>query len=84
MRTTIELKDESRARLLDMAARRGEKGFSTIIGEAVDLYLRTARTPTRHADERPWPCEDASTPARRRGSATRRRCSGSRGDEHRR
>jgi predicted transcriptional regulator len=40
MRTTIELKDESRAKLLAMAARRGEKGFSTIIDEAVDLYLR--------------------------------------------
>ena len=42
MRTTIELKDEFRARLLEIAARRGEKGFSTLIGEAVDLYLRTA------------------------------------------
>ena len=40
MRTTIELKDESRARLLAIAARRGEKGFSRIIGEAVDLYLQ--------------------------------------------
>jgi hypothetical protein len=42
MRTTIELKDESRAKLLEMAARRGEKGFSTIIDEALDLYLRAA------------------------------------------
>lgn len=42
MRTTIELKDESRARLLEMAARRGEKGFSTIIDEALDLYLAAA------------------------------------------
>jgi hypothetical protein len=42
MRTTIELKDESRARLLEMAARRGEKGFSVIIDEALDLYLRAA------------------------------------------
>lgn len=41
MRTTIELNDESRARLLEIAARRGEKGFSRLIDEAVDLYLRT-------------------------------------------
>ena len=39
MRTTIELKDESRARLLALAARRGEKGFSALIGEAVESYL---------------------------------------------
>lgn len=42
MRTTIELKDEFRAKLLEMAARRGEKGFSTIIDEALELYLRAA------------------------------------------
>jgi predicted DNA-binding protein len=40
MRTTIEMKDEHRARLLELAARRGEKGFSAIVGEAIDLYLR--------------------------------------------
>jgi hypothetical protein len=42
MRTTIELKSESRARLLEIAARRGEKGFSRLINQAVDLYLETA------------------------------------------
>jgi hypothetical protein len=42
VRTTIELKDESRARLLALAARRGEKGFSALIDEAVDLYLEAA------------------------------------------
>ena len=41
MRTTIELKNESRARLLEVAATRGEKGFSRLINEAVDLYLKT-------------------------------------------
>lgn len=41
MRTTIELKDESRAKLLEIAARRGEKGFSRLIDEAVEQYLRT-------------------------------------------
>jgi hypothetical protein len=39
MRTTIELKPEHRARLLEIAARRGEKGFSGIIAEAVDAHL---------------------------------------------
>jgi predicted DNA-binding protein len=39
MRTTIELSDDHRARLLALAAARGEKGFSTIIAEAVQHYL---------------------------------------------
>jgi predicted DNA-binding protein len=39
MRTTIELTDEQRARLLELAARQGEKGFSGIVQEAVDRYL---------------------------------------------
>lgn len=41
MRTTIELKDEHRAALLALAARRKKKGFSTLIGEAVDVYLKS-------------------------------------------
>jgi len=40
MRTTIDLKPEHRARLLELAARRGERGFSSIIGEAVDARLK--------------------------------------------
>lgn len=39
MRTTVELSDDLRARLLDLAARRGEKGFSALVAEAVELYL---------------------------------------------
>ena len=39
MRTTIELKDEYRAKLLELAARRGEKGFSSLVGEAIERYL---------------------------------------------
>ena len=51
MRTTIELKDESRAKLLEIAATRGEKGFSRLINDAVALYLETAAADTerRHA-----------------------------------
>ncbi len=40
MRTTVELKDEYRAKLLQLAAERGEKGFSGLVNEAVDGFLR--------------------------------------------
>jgi metal-responsive CopG/Arc/MetJ family transcriptional regulator len=43
MRTTVEIADEHRAKLLEIAARRGEKGFSGIVGEAIALYLKDAR-----------------------------------------
>jgi hypothetical protein len=39
MRTTIEIGEEQRAQLLTLAARRGEKGFSNLIREALALYL---------------------------------------------
>ena len=39
VRTTIELKPEHRSRLPAMAARRGKKRFSNVLGEAVDAYL---------------------------------------------
>jgi hypothetical protein len=42
MRTTVEITDEQRARLLEEAARRGEKGFSAIIQEALEQYFRAA------------------------------------------
>jgi hypothetical protein len=42
VRTTIELSDDHRARLLALAAERGEKGFSSLVAEAVDRYLRQA------------------------------------------
>lgn len=42
MRTTIELPDEQRAKLLELAARRGEKGFSKLVQEAVAEYLADA------------------------------------------
>jgi hypothetical protein len=40
VRTTVEISDRQRARLLDLAARRGEKGFSRIVEEALDRYFR--------------------------------------------
>ncbi|MBI3180553.1 MAG: hypothetical protein HYZ28_00165 [Myxococcales bacterium] len=39
MRTTIEITDRQRARLLELAAERGEKGFSRLVQEALDQYL---------------------------------------------
>ena len=39
MRTTIEIKPEHRAKLLELAARRGQKGFSQLIAEALEAFL---------------------------------------------
>ena len=39
MRTTIEIPDKLRAKLLKVAAERGEKGFSHIMEEALDIYF---------------------------------------------
>jgi hypothetical protein len=39
MRTTVEIRDEHRAKLLEIAARRGEKGFSSIVSEAIELLI---------------------------------------------
>ena len=43
MRTTVEIDDAQRAELLRLAAQRGEKGFSSVIREALDLYIRQHR-----------------------------------------
>ena len=39
MRTTVEISDTNRARLLALATRRGEKGFSRLVDEAVSRLL---------------------------------------------
>jgi len=39
MRTTVEIKAEHRSALLALAARRGQKGFSIVLEEAIDNYL---------------------------------------------
>jgi predicted DNA-binding protein len=51
MRTTIEMKPEHRARLLQLAANRGQKGFSIVVTEALELYLDDQRGRT-HATRR--------------------------------
>jgi len=40
MRTTVELTEEQRSELLRLAAQRGLKGFSLLVQEALDAYLR--------------------------------------------
>jgi metal-responsive CopG/Arc/MetJ family transcriptional regulator len=40
MRTTVEIRDDLRARLVGLAAARGEKGYSRIVEEALERYLR--------------------------------------------
>ena len=44
MRVTVEITDMQRARLLQLAALRGEKGLSALVQEAIDLYLRSERS----------------------------------------
>ena len=43
MRTTVEIDDAQRAELLRLAAQRGEKGFSSVIREALELYIQQHR-----------------------------------------
>ena len=40
MRTTVEMKPEHRSALLALASRRGHKGFSTVLGEAIESFLQ--------------------------------------------
>jgi hypothetical protein len=39
MRTTVEMKPEHRTALIALAARRGQKGFSAVLEEAIEVYL---------------------------------------------
>jgi hypothetical protein len=41
MRTTIEMRPEHRARILELAAKRGEKGFSSVVAEALEFFLES-------------------------------------------
>jgi predicted transcriptional regulator len=50
MRTTVELSDAVRARLLELAARRGERGFSALVEEALERYLEDEEGRRRQAE----------------------------------
>lgn len=39
MRTTVEIRDELRGRLLEMAGRQGQKGFSRLVEEAIERFV---------------------------------------------
>jgi metal-responsive CopG/Arc/MetJ family transcriptional regulator len=51
MRTTVELSDAVRARLLELAARRGERGFSALVEEALERYLEDEDRRRRQAED---------------------------------
>lgn len=51
MRTTVEMKARHRSALLALAAERGEKGFSSVLAEAIQLYLDGERERTRQREE---------------------------------
>ena len=59
VRTTIDLPDELRGKLLELAARRGEKGFSSLVAEAVARYLGDEALKTeRLRDAKLWDLQD--------------------------
>ena len=47
MRTTIELTNEQRAALLELAGRRGLRGYSSLVQEALALYLGLRASPAQ-------------------------------------
>jgi hypothetical protein len=51
MRTTVEMKPQHRSALLALAARRGEKGFSSVLAEAIEAYLSEERTRVQRRKE---------------------------------
>ena len=44
MRTTVEITEDQRAELLKLAAKRGMKGFSQLVQEAIDSFLDAQAT----------------------------------------
>ena len=40
MRTTVEMKPEHRTALVALAASRGQKGFSEVLDDAIEAYLK--------------------------------------------
>ena len=43
MRTTIEIREEQRIALAAIAAKRGLRGYSEVVQEAIDVYLAEAQ-----------------------------------------
>jgi hypothetical protein len=64
MRTTIELSNDHRSSLHSLAARRGLRGYSKLIQEAVDLYIQEKTAKERNVKpllqmRGTWNSEDA-------------------------
>lgn len=51
MRTTIEISNETRAKLVALAARRGLRGYSEIVNEALEEYLARAENREKEINE---------------------------------
>ncbi|GFP21509.1 hypothetical protein HKBW3S43_00855 [Candidatus Hakubella thermalkaliphila] len=51
MRTTIDIPDEQRAELLSLAAKRGLRGYSDLVREAVELYLARAHNEEKRKEK---------------------------------
>jgi predicted transcriptional regulator len=51
MRTTVELSDEIRTKLMELAARRGARGFSALVEEALVQYLDEEQRRRRGVEE---------------------------------
>jgi hypothetical protein len=74
MRTTIEIADDKLRSLREIAARRGEKGYSKIIDEALEAYFAAPSTLAEAQvkyDARPTEDDTALAPLRKFGSGTR-------------
>lgn len=78
MRTTIELDDELRAALLSLAAKRGMRGYSSLVQEALAQYLglpvtqapKPAPAPTKKHDAFLSFLTDGFTTGRRDGAVS--------------
>ena len=51
MRTTIEISDHQRSALVALAARRGLRGYSGIVQEALDQYIAAQMSGSHLKDE---------------------------------
>jgi len=51
MRTTVEMKPEHRSALIALAARRGEKGFSSVLEAAIEQYLQGEQQRQRRRED---------------------------------
>lgn len=57
MRTTVEIPDELRAKLIQLATERGLRGYSELITEALREYLRRHLERSRELDDLLEECE---------------------------